>query len=855
MRMHTMPESNERERNRYDYSMNSQVTGKLTLLEAPPGKQKEALISYLANFQKTASREKLAGMISRLPLELGKNIPEHLARRITSDMEALGAKLNFSPNSALEKDIDVPRKAGDTPAKSLHGVILTEAFSEHIIRFPISRLYRAGLLLVAIAMILLPVVYLGIISGAAYLLYWHATANLEIFSTVQSTKAALFLYVTPMVVGTILIFFLVKPLFARRPGKNQFFEVRPSDEPLLHAFIEKVCAIVGAPVPNKVRIDTQVNASAGFRRGIFSFSGSDLVLTIGLPLAAGLNLNQFTGVLAHEFGHFAQSSGMRLTYVIRSINYWFSRVVYDEDEWDVRLRRWSREIDFRIAIILWTARFFIWVSRKVLLVLMKAGHFISCFMLRQMEFDADRYEAALVGGDVFESTCDKLALLSVAHSWAFEDLSRSWEEGRLADNLPELVMVNLHQMKDEARTVISEGRTASRTGVFDTHPADTDRIASARAVSRTPVFSWPKGCGVKIPGATPDGLPNDGSGVPPATILFRDFSALSKKVTMDYYRHALGRTPDRKSMVDVSAMVHSQNYEKKYNGALERYFLGRFTPWFPLRIMARRLTMPADPEQALRQLRDIREGILRQDAGHDELLQQYFRLTERIGQVANAKVLIEAGFTINHKDFNLPGAGLGDIETAERRHAERGKYLLGEIENVNRLYRDRLTLGLQLLQIPSVAGQTGEGEKMLMEVETTRKALDVLEDQFLLMGKLHVEFRQLAILTHQIANNEDNEKLINTIRQKMETVRQDLGFLREGLGHAPYPFDHVSADMTMGLFVVEPGFEVCDLGGLLGIAETAIDRMHRTYIRLAARLALAAEEVEKIHGLLPLKEA
>ena len=54
-----------------------------------------------------------------------------------------------------------------------------------------------------------------------------------------------------------------------------------------------------------------------------------MVLLIGLPLAAGLSLRQFAGVLAHEFGHFSQGFGMRLTYVIRSINIWFMRVVYE----------------------------------------------------------------------------------------------------------------------------------------------------------------------------------------------------------------------------------------------------------------------------------------------------------------------------------------------------------------------------------------------------------------------------------------------------------------------------------------------------------------------------------------------
>ena len=51
----------------------------------------------------------------------------------------------------------------------------------------------------------------------------------------------------------------------------------------------------------------------------------DVVLTIGLPLAAGLTIQEFAGVLAHEFGHFAQGAGMKLTYLIRATSAWFAR--------------------------------------------------------------------------------------------------------------------------------------------------------------------------------------------------------------------------------------------------------------------------------------------------------------------------------------------------------------------------------------------------------------------------------------------------------------------------------------------------------------------------------------------------
>ena len=80
-------------------------------------------------------------------------------------------------------------------------------------------------------------------------------------------------------------------------------------------------------MPSRIDVDTEVNASAHLRRGLKSVPGRDLVLTVGLPLAGGLSLPQLAGVLAHEFGHFAQGTGMAATYMIRTVNAWFARVV------------------------------------------------------------------------------------------------------------------------------------------------------------------------------------------------------------------------------------------------------------------------------------------------------------------------------------------------------------------------------------------------------------------------------------------------------------------------------------------------------------------------------------------------
>ena len=92
--------------------------------------------------------------------------------------------------------------------------------------------------------------------------------------------------VTPLVAGVVVVFFLFKPLFARQPKQAQPLALNPASEPLLYAFIEKICDTVGAPSPKRIDLDCQLNAAAAFRRGWLSLFGNDLVLVIGLPLAA-----------------------------------------------------------------------------------------------------------------------------------------------------------------------------------------------------------------------------------------------------------------------------------------------------------------------------------------------------------------------------------------------------------------------------------------------------------------------------------------------------------------------------------------------------------------------------------------
>ena len=189
-----------------------------------------------------------------------------------------------------------------------------------------------------------------------------------------------------------------------RHDRARLRALRREDEPRLFAFIEQICDLARAPRPRRVLVNLDVNASASLSHGVWSLFSRNLTLTIGLPLAGGLTARQFGGVLAHEFGHFAQGAGMKTTYVVRMVSFWFARVVYERDRMDAALENWAKGLDIRIGIVLHTARLMVWCVRRVLWVLMSVGQLISSALMRQMEFDADHYEIQTAGSEGFIST-------------------------------------------------------------------------------------------------------------------------------------------------------------------------------------------------------------------------------------------------------------------------------------------------------------------------------------------------------------------------------------------------------------------------------------------------------------------
>jgi len=510
----------------------------------------------------------------------------------------------------------------------LNSHVIRGAFQHRIAPIRIVRGYRSRLAAVLLGLGVLQALYVLLIAGVGYLTWLYTLSTLGF--GVSLNLVTITFYVGPPVVGLIVILFLLKPLLIRPSRAPQPLQLARDHEPLLFDFVECVCGALGSPRPSRIFVDLRVNASASVPgwRGLFL---GHLDLTIGLPLAAGMTLPQFTGVLSHEFGHFAQRTGLRSYFLIQSIQQWFGRVVHQRDGVDAWLDRQCDRRDWRIKAVAHLATFAVKASRKYLSLLMKAGAWISTAFSRQMEFDADRHEVAIVGVNVFQQTSRQIALLSHGLNLAWKDLAQDWSVGRLPEDLAQLAATHTQLLSDEASEQILSMEDNQISGRWDTHPCTFDRMINARAAGFEGIFHL--------------------EGV--ARSLFSDFQGLCRKASVHHYQTILKVEDDAVRLVPALEAIANAEAEREYEAAVQQLFSatsGFCSRWFRLPAETPRLLDEEENQNLADSCFDVR--------AYDQSVQ-----TNMLHFAA--LIIRQSGIPVNPTSFRLPAA---DLETI--RHEE-----------------------------------------------------------------------------------------------------------------------------------------------------------------------------------------
>ncbi len=699
--------------------------------------------------------------------------------------------------------------------------------------------YGLGLVLVALMLVLLLGVYLAVIGLAGYWTLRHLSGNSELLS---EGFFGWLLYLGGAAVGAASVFFLIKPLFSSEEDESGFLELQPHQQPVLFRFCARVAQVVGAPEPTRILVSLMPNAGASLGRGLGAVFGKQLCLHIGLPLVRVLTVRQLAGVLAHEMGHFSQHWGMRLGALIRATCYWLLRVAYERDQWDEYLERMcSFEKLGLFAIPAWLARLYIAATRWLLRVLAWIGVGVAAFFTRQMEYEADLYEAQLVGSRWFVQTMKDLWQLQVGHAQAVDFLHLSHHDRRLAVDFPEMVQRLVEQFrKEEPDAFEKKWLPQQRLSWDDTHPTDPQRI---RAVQREGFA----------------GLFRDQEiALLPARVLFVQFGTLCRQLTEQWYRRTLPQEFSPEWLRPVEEIMQHHGRERTYSRSLERYCQGGMSIWWFLVMLreAERLPLSWQPQQLAPdelagRLRYYREQVVQLRGQFNEGVDPFQhgiaqRLWHRLFH-ALAAATLNQDVAAQLKQSAHEAAQQADQDMAKGRPL---------ILPWCRILVDRLQLALGWAEgSPQQAHRAGVDGKLLLHVHLLRRLmaqakvatelfLDWLGLQFLLQSLEEIRSDQLQDLVwHQC------ERLAGTLENKVEHWIGSFGSL-------DYPLDEGKAVTVADWLVqsVDPPEELPSPLRVFLRVDNITDRFGLLLVRILSRCCSLAERVEQAVGLPPLPE-
>ncbi len=693
--------------------------------------------------------------------------------------------------------------------------------------------YRLSLLVISGLLVLLPILYLALI-GAVISGMWAYVTYLPFDPTAHRGRqlAGAFIYwLVPLVIGGLLVLFLIKPIFARPPRAVKPLALDRRRQPLLFAFVEKLCQVLGAPIPAAIHLDNHANASVRLRSG----RRREPILILGTSLVAGLSLAQLAGVLAHEFGHFKQHAGLRLSSFVRRFNRWLARLTYGRDAFDDWLVRQSKDTDngFLSIFVLYPSRGAVWLVRKLLAGLVWLAQAISSYQTRHMELDADRYQARLVGYPVFAATIGEVQLLDLAHHQALASLEECWSDGRLPDSLAQLTLVNRRSLDPELVEVMRKATAEGKTGLFDSHPAPADRLAAARQEQGAPAFASEQA----------------------ATVLFDDFPALCRLVTRAHYCTVLGEAVRTEQLMTVERTVTQLEQSSHEREALGAYFGSGISSLRPLALGAISAGTPVTEIDVARRL------ALASAAELEAELETYSETYGLLVGTRQAEALLDIRLPVDADELGLPGKDMPTVLRVQEEAVARLESLEASLGPREQQQGRRLGGALGLLALPEVAEAVDSDGSLRAEVP-------VLVELTVLLGSLFPAGRELtadravfAILASKLEDYKDYKELHRGLGVAMGRILKRLEFFGDALSGVAYPFEHAAIPsaplrgdteaLTLGQYVVAVPDEPENAGELYAASGHTQERFYEVYFRAAGRLAAIAQRLEQAVGLEP----
>jgi hypothetical protein len=399
-------------------------------------------------------------------------------------------------------------------------------------------------------------------------------------------------------------------------------------------------------------------------------------------------------------------------------------------------------------------------------------------MLRQMEYDADRYEAKLAGSDAFESTALRLRLLGVATRVAYDDVRQSWTSRRLPENLPLLIDHKAASLPREVTEKISAATSTQKTGWRDTHPCDSDRVQAVRRLNESGIFRRAE----------------------PAAQLFSDFAELSRVVTRHTYEKHFELEFTNENLMSAEEILRESAASTEADKMIGKFF-GAVNVSLASALVEIESPAVEDQERAVleHQWREARRTAKGLRAEMEKKSNRWNELRQRKTELTSAYRLARAGFRVEPGKFGLPetATSAGEQERASQMVLTHVVADLADVraglEPFMEAMRLRVTLALRL----AAASTDPAGEKILTDLAPVHRQVSAE------MAALHELSSELPAFV-LLAQNHGNHANPGDVEREMSKLAEEMQAVTAGiqgrLKPLAYPFPHARGPLTVAEF-------------------------------------------------------
>ncbi|BAV08535.1 Zn-dependent protease with chaperone function [Filimonas lacunae] len=368
-------------------------------------------------------------------------------------------------------------------------------------------------------------------------------------------------------VGVLILIFLVKFLTQKHIDKpSGLMEITPEQEPELFEFINNIAREVNTSLPKKVYLSPEVNAAVFYNSTFWSmFLPVKKNLLIGLGLINTVSRSECKAILAHEFGHFSQST-MKVGSYVYTVNKIIYNMLYDNDGYISLANSWassSSYMAFFVRLAVKINQGIQWILQQVY----KVVNLSHSGLMREMEFHADAVAASVTGADPLITSLSRMELADRSYTILLNYYSNRIEEAISTQNI-------YPQQQYLLRFIAEEDGLPFEHGLPVVNKADANRYNKSRLVITNQWASHPE-TKDRIAALLQLNLPQQQPDHSPAATLFQHLSQWEAAVTASLFANvqypATPTLQDKEAFAEAFTRHYQEHsFGKLFNGYYDK---------------------------------------------------------------------------------------------------------------------------------------------------------------------------------------------------------------------------------------------------------------------------------------------